>query len=78
MKYSASNHKEVLIGKNFKLSEVKQSIDLRGDFMKLFNFLPKYLTAFKYKELNLNKAPKEIDQYILEFPTFWDKENPTN
>ena len=45
---------------NFKLIEGKQSMDLRGDFMKLFNFLPKYLRAFNYGGLNLNEIPKEL------------------
>ena len=41
----------------------------------------KYLTAFNYAGLNLNEAPKELEEYTLEFQTFWDKEcreNPTN
>jgi hypothetical protein len=42
-------------------------LDLRGDFMQLFNTFPKYLTEFKYAGLNLNEAPKEIEQYTLEF-----------
>ena len=46
---------------NFKLNEGKQSIDLRGDFMKLFNILPKYLRAFNYGGLNLNEIPKELE-----------------
>ena len=52
--------------------------------MKLFNqfnILPKYLTAFNYVVLNLNETPKELDQYSIEFQTYWDKEykdNPTN
>ena len=66
---------------NFKLIEGKQSMDLGGDFMKLFNVLPKYLKAFNYQGLNLNEALKEIEEYTLEFPTLCDKEskeNPTN
>ena len=56
----------------------------QGGFMKLFNqfnVLPKYLTAYNYPGLNLNETPKELEEYILEFQTFWDKkcrENPTN
>ena len=49
--------------------------------MQLFNTFPKYLTEFKYAGLNLNEAPKEIEQCTVEFPTLWDKEskeNPTN
>tara|TARA_Y200000002_G_scaffold336956_1_gene305443 strand:+ start:563 stop:673 length:111 start_codon:yes stop_codon:yes gene_type:complete len=34
----------------------------QGGFMKLFNVLPKYLTAFNYKELNLYKTPKEPEE----------------
>ena len=55
-----------------------------GGFIKLFNhfnILPKYLTAFNYAGLNLNETPTELEQYTLEFQTFWDKEcreNPTN
>ena len=44
---------------NFLLIE-KKGKDLRGDFMKLFNSLPKYLTAFNYGGLNLNEIPKEL------------------
>ena len=55
-------------------------MNLRIDFMKLLNSLPKYLTAFNYGELNLNEIPKD---WIcnLEFQTFWNKEskgNPSN
>ena len=49
--------------------------------MQLFNTFPKYLTEFKYAGLNLNEAPKEIEQYTLEFSTLQDKkskETPTN
>ena len=52
--------------------------------MELFNqfkILPKYLTGFNYAGLNLNETPKEIEEYNLEFQTFWDKEckeNPPN
>ena len=66
---------------NSKLIKGKQIMDLGGDFMKLFNVLPKYLTAFNYPGLNLNEALKEIEKYTLEFPTLFDKEskeNPTN
>ena len=34
----------------------------QGGFMKLFNILPKYLTAFNYAGLNLNKTPKEPEE----------------
>tara|TARA_B100000886_G_C20140572_1_gene373780 strand:+ start:310 stop:429 length:120 start_codon:yes stop_codon:yes gene_type:complete len=37
----------------------------QGDFMKLFNQFnvpPKYLTAFNYAGLNLNKTPKEPEE----------------
>jgi len=34
----------------------------KGGFMKLFNVLPKYLTAFIYTGLNLNKTPKEPEE----------------
>ena len=67
----------------FKFIKEKLSIDQEG-FMKLFNqlnVLPKYLTAFNYAGLNLNQTPKELEEYTLEFKTFWDKEcreNPTN
>ena len=67
----------------FKFIEGKLSMD-QGGFMKLlnqFNVLPKYLTAFNYAGLNLNETPKQLEEYILEFQTFWDKEcreNPTN
>ena len=52
--------------------------------MKLFNqfnILPKYFTAFNYAGLNLNETSKELEQDIVEYQTFWDKEcrkNPTN
>ena len=49
--------------------------------MKLFNILPKYLTAFNYAGLNLNETPKELEQYDQDLQTYWDKEcreNPTN
>ena len=67
----------------FKFIEGKLSMD-RGGFMKLFNqfnVLPKYLTVFNYAGLNLNETPKELEEYTLEFQTFWDKEcreKPTN
>ena len=63
---------------NSKLIKRKQSMDLRGDFMKLFNVLPKYLTAFNHPGLNLNEALKEIEQCTLEFPTLCDKESKEN
>tara|TARA_Y100000739_G_scaffold199645_1_gene183332 strand:- start:84 stop:284 length:201 start_codon:yes stop_codon:yes gene_type:complete len=56
----------------------------QGGFMKLFNqfnVLPKYFSAFNYAGLNLNETPKEIEEYTIEYQTFWDKEcieNPTN
>ena len=53
----------------------------QGGFMKLFNVLPKYLTAFNYAGLNLNETPKALDQYNPELQSYWDKEckeNPTN
>ena len=67
---------------NFQLIEGKYSKDL-GNFMKLFNqfnILPKYLTGFNYAGLNLNEAPKELEQSTPRLQTFWDKEckNPTN
>ena len=66
---------------NFKLIEGKRSMDLRGGFMKLFNILLKYLTAFNYGGWNLNEIIKELKFCTLEFEAFWDKEskgNPTN
>ena len=48
----------------------------QGDFMKLynpFNVLPKCLTAFNRTGLNLTETPKELEEYILEFQTFWNK-----
>ena len=63
---------------NSKLIKGKQIMDLGGDFMNLFNVLPKYLTAFNYPGLNLNEALKEIEQYTLEFPTLCDKETKEN
>ena len=36
-------------------------MDLRGDIVKLFISLTKYLTAFNYGGLNLNKIPKELE-----------------
>ena len=53
-------------------------MDLRGDFVKLFNILPKYLTTYNYAALSLNEAPKEIEQCTLEFQTLWDKETKEN
>ena len=49
--------------------------------MKLFNILPKYLTAFNYAGLNLNITPKELEQYDPDLQTYWDTEcrdNETN
>tara|TARA_S200000501_G_scaffold339834_1_gene347797 strand:+ start:150 stop:260 length:111 start_codon:yes stop_codon:yes gene_type:complete len=34
----------------------------QGDFMKLINVLPQYLTAFNYAGLNLNETPKELEE----------------
>ena len=45
---------------NFKLIEGKQSMDQRGDVVKLFNSLSNQLTAFNYEDLNLNEIPKEL------------------
>ena len=51
--------------------------------MKLFyqfNILSKYLTAFNFAGLNLNKTPIELEQCPLKSQNFWDKEcrdNPT-
>ena len=52
---------------NFKLIG-RQYIDLRG-LMKLFNqfnVLPRYLIAFYYAELNLNKTPQELEKCATE------------
>ena len=49
--------------------------------MKLFNVLPRYLTAFNYAGLNLNETPKELEKFTPEFQNFWEKEckeHPTN
>ena len=49
--------------------------------MKLFNILPRYLTAFNYAGLNLNETVQELEKCNPEFQNFWDKEcrkHPTN
>ena len=49
--------------------------------MKLFNFFPRYLTAFNYAGLNLNGTLQELEKCSLEFQNFWEKEcreHPTN
>ena len=60
----------ILIPYEFKFkSRTILGIDLCG-FMKLFNHcnvLPRYLTAFNYVGLNLNKSPTEIKQYPIEY-----------
>ena len=48
--------------------------------MKLFNVLPKYLTAFNYAGLNLNENLQELKKVLMSFKTL-EKEcrkNPTN
>ena len=42
--------------------------------MKLFNVLPRYLTAFNYAGLNLNETPQELEKCNPEFQNFWDKD----
>ena len=45
--------------------------------MKLFNqfnFLPRYLTAFKYAGLHLNETPQELKKSNPEFQNFCEKE----
>tara|TARA_Y200000002_G_scaffold275327_1_gene229587 strand:- start:348 stop:497 length:150 start_codon:yes stop_codon:yes gene_type:complete len=48
---------------NFKFIEGKLNMD-QGGFMKLFNLLPKYLSAFNYAGLNLNETPKELSNTL--------------
>ena len=35
--------------------------------MKLFNALPRYLTAFNYAGLNFNGTLQELEKWTLEF-----------
>ena len=42
--------------------------------MKLFNALPRYLTAFNYAGLNFNGTLQELEKWTLEFQNFWEKE----
>jgi len=45
--------------------------------MKLFNqfnVLPRYLTAFNYDGLTLNKTPQELEKCTPEYKNFWEKE----
>jgi len=49
--------------------------------MKLFNFFPRYLTAFNFAGLNFNGTLQELEKCSLEFQNFWEKEcreHPTN
>ena len=49
--------------------------------MKLFNILPKQLTAFNYAGLNLNETPLELEQYDPDLQTCQEREcreNTTN
>ncbi len=64
----------------FKKKEDNLDIDL-GSLMKLFNVLPRYLTAFNYAGLNLNETHQELEKCNPEFQNSWDKEcrkQPTN
>ena len=52
---------------NFKLIG-RQYIDLRGlmKLLKQFNLLQRYLIAFNYAGLNLNKTPQELEKCATE------------
>ena len=65
---------------NFNYYRGKYKYRLRF-FMKLFNVLPRQLTALNYAVLDFIETPKELKQYPQKFQNFWDKEckeHPTN